>query len=72
MAAADMLISLARQVRPRTVATLRRDLAELNETVFRQQQIIERLQAQLKLVTDQLKGIGIELDPTPHQKPPHY
>lgn len=49
-----------------------KDLAELNETVFRQQQQLERLHAQLKLVTDQLKGIGIELDPAPHQKPPHY
>jgi SlyX protein len=49
-----------------------KDLAELNETVFRQQQVIDRLQAQLKLVTDQLKGMGVELDPSRHQKPPHY
>lgn len=49
-----------------------RDLAELSKVVFRQQQVIERLQAQLKLVTDQLKTMGIELDPTRHQKPPHY
>lgn len=46
------------------------DLAELNTTVYRQQQVIERLQAQLKLVTEQLKGMGIEL--APDQKPPHY
>lgn len=49
-----------------------RDLAELNETVFRQQQVIERLQAQLKTISEQLKGIGIEVDPTRDQKPPHY
>jgi uncharacterized coiled-coil protein SlyX len=49
-----------------------KDLAELTETVFRQQQLIERMQGQLKLVTDQLRGMGIELDPSPHQKPPHY
>ncbi len=46
------------------------DLAELNATVYRQQLIIERLQTQLKLVTEQLKGLGIDLDP--EQKPPHY
>lgn len=49
-----------------------KDLAELSQTVFRQQQVIERLQAQLKLVTEQLKGMGIELDPSRHQRPPHY
>ena len=49
-----------------------KDLAELTETVFRQQQLIERLHAQVKLVTEQLKGMGIELDPSRHQKPPHY
>jgi SlyX protein len=49
-----------------------RDLAELNETVFRQQQQIEKLQGQLKLVTEQLKGLGIEVDPSRDQKPPHY
>ncbi len=49
-----------------------RDLAELSETVFRQQQVIDRLQTQLKTITDQLKSAGIEVDPTRDQKPPHY
>lgn len=49
-----------------------KDLSELNQIVFRQQQLIERLQAQLKVVTEQLKGMGIEVDPSRHQKPPHY
>ncbi len=49
-----------------------KDLSELNQIVFRQQQLIERLQAQLKVVTEQLKGVGIEVDPSRHQKPPHY
>ncbi len=49
-----------------------KDLAELSETVFRQQQVIDRLQTQLKTITDQLKSAGIEVDPTRDQKPPHY
>jgi SlyX protein len=49
-----------------------KDLAELNATVFRQQQQLERMQAQLKQVTDQLKGMGLEVDSSRHQKPPHY
>lgn len=49
-----------------------KDLAELNETVYRQQRVIEQLQAQLKLIGEQLKTLGIDIDPTRHQKPPHY
>jgi SlyX protein len=49
-----------------------KELADLNEIVFRQQQIIERLQLHLKLITEQLKALGIEVDPSRDQKPPHY
>lgn len=48
------------------------ELAELSATVFRQQRAIDQLQAQLKRLTDQLKQLGFEGDPSEFQKPPHY
>ncbi len=49
-----------------------KDLAELHEVIYRQQLVIDRLEAQLSRVTTQLKGMGIEGDPEKDQKPPHY
>lgn len=49
-----------------------RDLAELNDTVYRQQLTIDKLQQQVRLITEQLRSLGINVDPEPHQKPPHY
>jgi uncharacterized coiled-coil protein SlyX len=48
------------------------DIAELNTVIFRQQQAIDRLEKELKRVSAQLRGFGIEGDTDPHQKPPHY
>jgi uncharacterized coiled-coil protein SlyX len=48
------------------------ELAELSNIVFRQQQAIELLQSQLKRLTEQLKALGFEADPSEFQKPPHY
>lgn len=49
-----------------------RDLAELNDTVYRQQLTIDKLLHQMKLVTEQLRSLGIDIDPERHQKPPHW
>jgi uncharacterized coiled-coil protein SlyX len=47
-------------------------LAELDAVIFNQQRAIEQLQTQLKRVTEQLKLLGMEGDPSQFQKPPHY
>jgi SlyX protein len=49
-----------------------KDLAELNDVVYRQQQTIDKLLQQMKLITEQLRSLGIEVDPERHQKPPHW
>ncbi len=49
-----------------------RDLAEMNTTLYRQQQIIDQLQADLKKVRQQLMQLGLEGDPDKDQPPPHY
>lgn len=46
-------------------------LEELQETVHAQYLMIEKLQKQLKIVTDRLKESDMSLK-TPHEKPPHY
>lgn len=48
------------------------DLAELNQVIYLQQQKLDLLEAQMRRVIVQLKLLGIEGDPDPHQKPPHY
>lgn len=48
------------------------DIAELNQVIYQQQQKIDRLETQLQRIVIQLKQLGIEGDPEPHQKPPHY
>ena len=49
-----------------------RDLAELHTTLFRQQQQIEQLQADLKKIRQRLMELGIDADPARNQPPPHY
>jgi uncharacterized coiled-coil protein SlyX len=48
------------------------DIAELNKVIYRQQRDIEQLQTQLTRMNKQLSGLGLEGDPDPDQKPPHY
>ncbi len=48
------------------------DIAELNTVIYRQQQAIDRLEKELTRVSAQLRALGIDGDPEPHQKPPHY
>ncbi len=53
-------------------------LEALNHTVFRQQEKIDQLQEQLRLVYQQLQGVRqAAAEPTPrfdplYEKPPHY
>lgn len=54
------------------IAYVDKDVAELNTTVFRQQQLIEKLESQLKKVREQLVSLGIEGDTSRDQPPPHY
>jgi SlyX protein len=48
------------------------NLAELNRVIYRQEQRIEALEAQLKRMTEHFAGSGISSDPSRHEKPPHY
>lgn len=49
-----------------------KELAELSDVLYRQQQLVDTMKAQLELVTAQLKEVGFEGDPRRHQPPPHY
>lgn len=49
-----------------------RDMAELNDVVYRQQQTIDKLVQQVKAITEQLRSLGIDVDPERFQKPPHW
>jgi len=56
------------------IAHLERGLQELSDVVVRQQQDLERLQAQIKQLADQLRSVQDQaaLPEDPHQVPPHY
>lgn len=47
-------------------------LAELNDVVYQQQQTIDKLLQQMQRSTEQLRSLGIEVDPERHQKPSHW
>jgi SlyX protein len=48
------------------------ELAELSQVLFRQQQVIDKMEAQLRRVMQQLGELGFTGDTRPDQKPPHY
>ena len=48
---------------------LEKQLAELNQVVFEQQQALTLLQQQLEAVRTRLSGLG---EPMENEKPPHY
>jgi uncharacterized coiled-coil protein SlyX len=48
---------------------LERQLAELNQVVFEQQQAITLLQQQVIAIRTRLSGLG---EPMENEKPPHY
>lgn len=56
------------------IAHLERGLQELSDVVVRQQQDLERLQAQVKQLADRLRSVQDQaaLPEDPHQVPPHY
>lgn len=47
-------------------------IEELQKTVHNQHRAIEKLEKTLKLLTDQLKSSGKEVEGAVHEKPPHY
>lgn len=51
-----------------------RTLQELNETVFRQERIISRLERQFKLLSEQLRSLDPAslLEQEQDERPPHY
>ncbi len=49
-----------------------KELSELHEVIYRQQRVIDRLEAELSRLTSQLKSLGFEGDTDKDQKPPHY
>ena len=50
-------------------AHLERQLAELNQVVFEQQQALTLLQQQVIAIRGRLAGLG---EPMENEKPPHY
>jgi uncharacterized coiled-coil protein SlyX len=48
---------------------MERQLAELNQVVFEQQQTIALLQQQVIAIRSRLSGLG---EPMENEKPPHY
>jgi uncharacterized coiled-coil protein SlyX len=48
---------------------MERQLAELNQVVFEQQQAIALLQQQVIAIRSRLSGLG---EPMENEKPPHY
>jgi SlyX protein len=51
-----------------------RIIQELNETVFRQEQVISRLERQFRLLSEQLRSFAPSsiLDQDSDERPPHY
>jgi SlyX protein len=51
-----------------------RSIQELNETVFRQEQVISRLERQVRLMVDQLRSFAPSsiFDQEGDERPPHY
>ncbi len=51
-----------------------RSIQELNETVFRQEQVITRLERQVRLMVDQLRSFAPSsiFDQDGDERPPHY
>ncbi len=49
-------------------------IQELNETVFRQEQAISRLERRLRLMGEQLRAFAPSsiIDPDDDERPPHY
>lgn len=60
------------QILETRVAYQEKELAELNEVVFRQQRALDALGVQLKKVGDQMRELGFSADDTKDQPPPHY
>jgi uncharacterized coiled-coil protein SlyX len=48
------------------------EIAQLSAIIFKQQQAIDRLEAQFKKISDQLRELGFAGDTALNQKPPHY
>ena len=47
-------------------------IAEMSDVIYAQEQRLAKLEGFARLVAPQLQGLGLELDPTLFQKPPHY
>jgi SlyX protein len=60
------------QILETRVAYQEKELAELNDVVFRQQRALDALGVQLKKVSDQMRDLGFRADDTKDQPPPHY
>ncbi len=54
------------------IAYQEKAIAEMSDVIYEQEQRIAKLEGFARLVGPQLAGMGIELDPTLFQKPPHY
>ena len=54
------------------IAYQEKAIAEMSDVIYEQEQRIAKLEGFARLVAPQLQGLGLELDPTLFQKPPHY
>ena len=63
----DELVSMQTKI-----AYQEKAIAEMSDVIYEQEQRISKLEHFARLVAPQLQTMGIELDPTLFQKPPHY
>jgi SlyX protein len=48
------------------------EITKLSDVIFKQQLAIDKLEAQMKKITDQLRDLGFQGDNAQNQPPPHY
>ena len=54
------------------IAYQEKAIAEMSDVIYEQEQRLSKLEGFARLVAPQLQSLGLQLDPTLFQKPPHY